>query len=591
MNDGHDGKSYIAGRPTGVAVVGFGRVAKHRGKKLSRRAAPPARDDDRVAWITRAGLAIILCATVALVVVVRLRFAGVPLERDEGEYAYAGQLILKGVPPYTLAYNMKFPGTYYAYAALMAVFGQTAWGIRVGLLCVHLATAGLVFALGRRVAGALAGGVGAVAFVMLALDRWSMGLFAHATHFVLLPVLAGLWLLERAARSGRGWQFLAAGALMGLAVVMKQQALPFAVLAIGLAAWNGQGANEPVARSWWQRGLLAAAGVAAAFGLLIMLLAAQGVLGRFWFWTFDYASAYVAELPVSMAAPMLAMAWGYVTRATAWWWYAGVIGLVLLFVTTWPNTRRRFLAAWFLAAASAIMPGFFFRPHYFILLMPAVAVLAGITIASLDGVLARRFSAPAARVTVLVGFTVFLGAYVQRTAHDLFDMTDTELIRSVYADNPFLEAPEIGRYLAAHTKPDDRIAVLGSEPEIFFYANRVSATGYIYMYPLLEAQPYVGRMRDEMRQEVEATQPSYLVVAGIPGSWGARPDSDLRLVEWANRYATNCYDMVGMAEVDPRRGAAIRWDAAVVGYQPQSNSRISVFRRKPGAACRISGGP
>jgi hypothetical protein len=53
---------------------------------------------------------------------VRLKFADVPLERDEGEYAYAGQLILHGVPPYTLAYNMKFPGTYYAYAALMAVF-------------------------------------------------------------------------------------------------------------------------------------------------------------------------------------------------------------------------------------------------------------------------------------------------------------------------------------------------------------------------------------------------------------------------------------------------------------------------------------
>ena len=61
----------------------------------------------------------------ALVFVVLLLFAGIrwrlrdmPLERDEGEYAYAGQLILQDIPPYELAYNMKLPGTYLGYAAM-----------------------------------------------------------------------------------------------------------------------------------------------------------------------------------------------------------------------------------------------------------------------------------------------------------------------------------------------------------------------------------------------------------------------------------------------------------------------------------------
>jgi hypothetical protein len=30
---------------------------------------------------------------------IRWHLRGIPLERDEGEYAYAGQLILHGVPP------------------------------------------------------------------------------------------------------------------------------------------------------------------------------------------------------------------------------------------------------------------------------------------------------------------------------------------------------------------------------------------------------------------------------------------------------------------------------------------------------------
>ena len=59
----------------------------------------------------RAGWWILAIIVFGLVIAIRIRLLGVPLERDEGEYAYAGQLILQGVTPYTLAYNMKFPGT------------------------------------------------------------------------------------------------------------------------------------------------------------------------------------------------------------------------------------------------------------------------------------------------------------------------------------------------------------------------------------------------------------------------------------------------------------------------------------------------
>src|SRR5438270_12098174 len=87
------------------------------------------------------------------VVVVRIRVLPVPLERDEGEFAYAGQLILEGIPPYQLAYNVKFPGTYYAYSVILALFGQTAWGVHVGLLLVNAATVVVLFLLGRKMLG------------------------------------------------------------------------------------------------------------------------------------------------------------------------------------------------------------------------------------------------------------------------------------------------------------------------------------------------------------------------------------------------------------------------------------------------------
>ena len=75
----------------------------------------------RLAWS-------VLAATVlGLTIASRIRLLGIPLERDEGEYAYAGQLMLKGIAPYKLVYNMKFPGTYAAYAVMMSIFGQNHW--------------------------------------------------------------------------------------------------------------------------------------------------------------------------------------------------------------------------------------------------------------------------------------------------------------------------------------------------------------------------------------------------------------------------------------------------------------------------------
>jgi 4-amino-4-deoxy-L-arabinose transferase-like glycosyltransferase len=526
-----------------------------------------------------AGIAI-LVATLILVVAVRLRVADAPLERDEGEYAYAGQLILQGIPPYGMAYNMKFPGTYYAYAAIMGVLGESPRAIRIGLIAVHVATVVLLFLLGRRLLGTFAASIGASSFALLGLDRWSMGVFAHATHFVLLPAVAGLVVLHQAIRTGQGWQFIAAGALTGLAVLMKQQAIAVAALAIVwtvLAAWRTPGSTRV---SVLQRTGLVAAGLAAPFAIVCGVLAWQGVLGRFWFWTFQYAAAYVSETPLSAADDMLVMAWGYITRANWMLWYAAAVGLALLFVQRWTREARAVLGGWLLASALAILPGFFFRPHYFILLMPIAGLLVGVAIASLDGWLSRRMAPATARSVALAVFVAIAAAYVNTERDYFFRMTTHDLMRSVYESNPFPEAVEIGRYIQAHSTPDDRIVVVGSEPEIYFYANRRSATGYIYTYALMERQPYASGMQDEMIREVEAARPAYLVFVGVASSWATTPASDTRILNWANQYTAQCYERVGVSDIDPIRGTTTRWDAESLSYEPRSTFVVLTFRRK-----------
>src|SRR5438093_12494913 len=88
----------------------------------------------------RLGWCVLAVIVFGLVLAIRIRLLGIPLERDEGEYAYAGQLMLQGIPPYKLAYNMKFPGTYAAYAGIFSIFVQTTIEFHLVLVVVNAVT-------------------------------------------------------------------------------------------------------------------------------------------------------------------------------------------------------------------------------------------------------------------------------------------------------------------------------------------------------------------------------------------------------------------------------------------------------------------
>ncbi len=121
------------------------------GNESIRQAHGSALPWEKTALLIIAGLVVGLC------IYVRLRLLGVPLERDEGEFAYIGQLMLKGIPPFSAAYSMKLPGISGMYALIMSIFGQTAQGIHLGLLFTNLATICLLFLLGTRICDICAG--------------------------------------------------------------------------------------------------------------------------------------------------------------------------------------------------------------------------------------------------------------------------------------------------------------------------------------------------------------------------------------------------------------------------------------------------
>lgn len=563
-----------------------GHVRLHMGPAQAASRPADRRDDagdvDRVPPHVRNAVLAVVLLSAALI---RLRLASVPLERDEGEYAYAGQLLLQGVAPYQLVYNMKFPGVYYAYSVILALFGQTPWGIHVGLLLMNAATTPLLFLLARRWVGERAALFAAAAFAVLSLDRWIMGVWAHATQFVILPAVAGLLVLTRALDSRRRATFFGAGALLGTSVLMKQHAIVFVPLGLAMTLWRELRSADASRADAWRRAMVFAAGAAAPLVLLVAVLSVQGVLGRFWTWTFGYARDYVSEVSWTQAWPHLVAGLRSVTVATWPMWAIAAFGLLALWLTPWRRGARGFVTTFFFTSFLATCPGFYFREHYFIVMLPVVAMLAGVGIVSVEHLFATRVPQRAASIAAIGLFAAAVLLYAVRERDYLGSMSAGDVSRARYGRNPFIEAPEIGRYIERHTSAGDRIAVIGSEPEICFYARRRSATGYIYMYPLMERQPRAPRMQEQMIEEIERARPEFVVFVTTPTSWLARPDSDRHILEWANRYLTECYDVVGVAERPANGSPEFRWDAEATGYQPQTPNVVYTLRRKPNAPC------
>jgi hypothetical protein len=481
-----------------------------------------------------------------VVMVIRIRLLGIPLERDEGEYAYAGQLMLQGIPPYKLVYNMKFPGTYAAYAVIMSIFGQTTTGIHVGLLLVNIATIILIFFLGRQLLNSTVGLVAAMSYEVLSVSPSVLGFAGHATHFVLLPALGGtLLLLNTTDRQAFGRLF-ASGLLFGTGVLMKQPAAFFALFgAIYLVSNNLH--RRLRLKEIFLQGMVFSAGVILPLGITCMLLWRIGLFDKFWFWTIDYARQYGALVPFSQAPQIFSYSAKEVTVAGWPIWLLAGIGLV---AAVWEQRTRpvaAFLLGFLFFSALALCPGFYFRLHYFILVLPAISLLAGVAISRLSDLSIGRLAVVRSIPILILG--VALTWSILRERKFFFEASPADASRMIYPESPFAESIRIAEYLREHTTRSDTIAVLGSEPQIYFYSDRHSATGYIYTYGLMETQKYASQMQQEMIRDIERARPKFLISVVMPDSWLQRPESERLIFTWANEYAAQNYTVAGFVNM------------------------------------------
>ena len=311
------------------------------------------------------------------------------------------------------------------------------------------------------------------------------------------------------------------------------------------------------------------------YSLTVLINWLAGVLPHFWFWTVSYAREYAFGGTQALGSDFIRSVAEAVIGPSLLLWVLPVVGVIVM----WWDQRgiadrgmriaesggervkskseipkgRFFLISFLLCSIGSVAIGLHFRNQYFLTLLPALSLLAGLAVSRASYVLKYERTIELFLAVPTLGlFGIGILASVIGNAQYWISMAPDEVVKDVYGTTLYAQARTIAQQIRTNTSPSSRIAVIGSEPEIYFLSHRRSATGYIYTYSLMEAQRYAAKMQREMIQEIERSKPEYVVYVNDDYSWLAGLNSERLIFDWWTGYWNSNLDLVRTMNIGSR---------------------------------------
>ncbi len=452
---------------------------------------------------------------------------------DLAGISYGANDLLAGGTIYEHCVETKPPGAYLVFAACFRLFGQRLTPIYFLAAFLHL----LVLLCLARLAWQSAGPAAAVAtaffYALLAGVIPSAANCPNYESWMSFFVAFGLTLVSATQERPRLWPIVLGGAMLGIALLMKQQALLFvAVAALWLPALRRNSMMAFARESAWLAlgfvlPLLAVGAVWAARGGLDTMLHDLHP-GRL--------TNYLGASNFSEAADMLGKRLGeHLPRA---WpaWLSVLVGTLLYFA--YPEGRRGFgrHLLYLAAAVVAIVAGSRFFKHYMIILSAPLALAAGYAFGRAEELLAPRRWRWAIYVVAIgaaltaVRFELIQSALMAQSYFRGERMARYELVAVYTYDDNNLGNRErdeslqwIGRYIKSVTRPADGLYVWPYAPQIYFWAQRRAPTKHYMYFEVAANLPYkfggwhatedeqVQRSRRTLLADLEARPPRFVV--------------------------------------------------------------------------------
>ncbi len=508
--------------------------------------------------------------------ILRFRLLEIPLERDEGEYAYMGQLLLDGIPPYKLAYNMKLPGVYFIYSMVLFLFGQTIKSIHIGFLIASILNCFLIFTILKKFFTTSLAIFTSLSFGVYATSPYILGFAFHATHLMLFFFLIGNFFLLSYHESSSRIQLFIAGVFLGISFLMKQQAI-FLLLFAGvfLIFIHRKKSTGVLIRD---ESILIIATLI-PFLLTCFYLWKVGVFKEFWFWTFSYASKYVAITSIQEGWKNLQTTVTILSQGYKIYWITAGLGVFSLPLIKMESNKKFYLYSLLLFSFLTTAPGFYFREHYFVPFLPSLIIFSGLFFIFAISFLEKKISWKI--ITVLFLFLVFflIRNGVNQFKSYYFKDSPEKISRVVYGANPFNEVLQLSEYIKKHSLENDSIFVLGSEPQTYFYTNRKSASGFIYMYPLMEEHPYAEELQIQLLKDLKEKKPKMILFVNpkLNHSWGITKKSSKVLLEGISFEE---YHKVAIAEiVSLEKTEYIFEPKLIANYKPSTDYFVELYER------------
>lgn len=339
----------------------------------------------------------------------------VPLGVDESDYMLRGFEWLQGAHLYAGLQSNRPPLLYVVFGLVGAV--ARAASLDPGVTLRAASAIAMAITVGMfvwtllprtRPVAVLAG---AVCFVALSASLSIEGVDANAEHWMVLPWTASTLLLvrlvgENSAGNQDRWRALAAGVLLGLAVLIKQVAIVGAVVPLGLWLCDRRRLEFwRVTSVWFAIGGLCVGAAALVAAGLNGEIAEMIVFGSNTF----YASLPTVIAPWVLAAQRLLGYWALITLLVLF-----SVSCVVVALVRGPARRTDATSlvalAWIGAASLAvILPGRYY-PHYFVMLVGPLALVVALAV---DGAL-ESSRGPLRTISLgLLGLLLALqGAYV-----------------------------------------------------------------------------------------------------------------------------------------------------------------------------------
>ncbi len=404
---------------------------------------------------------------VLLTVAIRLPSLLHPQPIDsEAMYSVVANEIVDGGRPYADAVERKPPLLFWTYAAIFKVAGKFNWkALHIVALVWTLCSMAGLYVIGRDLFDRNTGLIAAF-FYGVFQPWWTWkNLTFDAEMLMNLPIIWG-WAIALGRSSSRlRPELFAAGALLGVAFLLKQPAAIAAVpLGIYLLLPSYRASRSLTRTNSITQAAMLTTGFFAALGVVAIVLWKQGILRDAFYWTIadhDVPHVFWQKGIVSTLIFLAAC-------------LPLVIGAILACQREneiWAGRAPERMALLGLLAASAIgaAAGARFYPHYYVQLTPPLALLAAPYYARLWS---RTMQPPQLLLRPRVTY-----AWVALTIIAFSIKHWTGLA-------PRRVPSEAGRYLSMHSSPDDRIFVWGQSSEIYLDAHRRPACRYITTFPL-----------------------------------------------------------------------------------------------------------